>query len=115
MEMPLNESGYALTHLQSVPQPAAKRSAKKKKPPDRKETRETRRREEIEISRRQEKQENRRQAEEEGREEGREKGRDQEKGCDEKEGEEVEALKPGIGDRGSRHRARRAILLAAPL
>lgn len=31
MEMPLNESGYAITHLQSVPKPAAKRSAKKKK------------------------------------------------------------------------------------
>lgn len=31
MEMPLNESGYAITHLQSVPQPAARRSAKKKK------------------------------------------------------------------------------------
>jgi hypothetical protein len=31
MEMPLNESGYALTHLQSVPKPAAKRTAKKKK------------------------------------------------------------------------------------
>ncbi len=30
MEMPLNESGYAITHLQSVPKPAAKRSAKKK-------------------------------------------------------------------------------------
>lgn len=35
MEMPLNESGYAITHLQphlqSVPKPTAKRAAKKKK------------------------------------------------------------------------------------
>jgi hypothetical protein len=31
MEMPLNESGYAITHLQPVPKPAAKRKAKKKK------------------------------------------------------------------------------------
>ncbi len=31
MEMPLNESGYALTHLQPVPKPAGKRTAKKKK------------------------------------------------------------------------------------
>jgi hypothetical protein len=35
MEMPLNESGYAITHLQphlqTKPKPAAKRAAKKKK------------------------------------------------------------------------------------
>lgn len=31
MEMPLNESGYALTHLQPVPKPVTKRTAKKQK------------------------------------------------------------------------------------
>jgi hypothetical protein len=31
MEMPLNESGYAITHLQAELKPAAKRAAKKKK------------------------------------------------------------------------------------
>ena len=31
MEMPLNESGYALTHLQASSKPAVRRKAKKKK------------------------------------------------------------------------------------
>jgi hypothetical protein len=31
MEMPLNESGYELTHLHPVPKPARERTAKKKK------------------------------------------------------------------------------------